>query len=252
MKNILITGMSGLIGGILRRHLEGVGEYRLRALNRSSVEGVDSFQGDIVDLDAIKPAFQDQDIVVHLAAYLGGKDWEGQLNGNIIGTYNVFEAARLAGVTRVVYASSGNTIRGFEDIAPYDAIAAGRFESVPEDFPKITHEQVRPADIYGAAKVFGEALARHFSEEYGMSMLGVRIGGVRPGNRPTLIRERSIYLSHGDVASVLTSCIDAPDDVKCDVFLATSDNKWSYRDLTHAKDVLGWSPKDSADDFYDD
>ena len=252
MKNVLITGMSGLIGGILRRHLEEKGDYKLRALNRSVVEGVDSFQGDISDLDAIRSAFEGQDVVVHLAAYLGGKDWEGQLNGNIIGTYNVFEAARLAGVARVVYASSGNTIRGFEDVAPYDAIAAGRFESVPDDFAKITHEQVRPADIYGAAKVFGEALARHFSDEYGMSMIGVRIGGVRPGNRPTVIRERSIYLSHDDVASVLTSCVDAADDLKCDVFLATSNNKWSYRDLTHPKDVLGWSPKDSSDDFYDD
>jgi len=252
MKNVLITGMSGLIGGILRRHLEEEGEYKLRALNRSVVEGVDSFQGDISDPDAIKPAFQGQDVVVHLAAYLGGKDWEGQLNGNIIGTYNVFEAARLAGVTRVVYASSGNTIRGFEDVPPYDAIAAGRFESVPADFAMITHEQMRPADIYGAAKVFGEALARHFSDEYGMSMIGVRIGGVRRDNHPQVIRERSIYLSHDDVASVLTSCIEAPDDLKCDVFLATSNNKWSYRDLTHARDLLGWSPKDSADDFYDD
>ena len=63
---------------------------------------------------------------------------------------------------------------------------------------------------------------------------------------------RSIYLSHGDVASILTSCIDAPDDLKYDVFLATSNNKWSYRDLTHPRDVLGWSPKDSSDDFYED
>ena len=71
MKNVLITGMSGLIGGILRRHLEEKGDYKLRALNRSVVEGVDSFQGDISDLDAIRSAFQDQDVVVHLAAYLG-------------------------------------------------------------------------------------------------------------------------------------------------------------------------------------
>ncbi len=51
---------------------------------------------------------------------------------------------------------------------------------------------------------------------------------------------------------MLQSRIDAPDDLKFDIFLATSNNKWSYRDLTHPRDVLGWSPKDSADDFYED
>ena len=69
--------------------------------------------------------------MVHLAAYLGSDDWEGQLAGNVIGTYNVFEAARLAGVQRVVFASSGNAVRGFEQVAPYEAIAAGRYDEVP-------------------------------------------------------------------------------------------------------------------------
>lgn len=118
MKKVLITGMSGLIGGLLRQHLEARGGYELSALNRRIIDGVRCFQADIADAEAIKPAFAGQDVVVHLAAYLGSDDWEGQLAGNVIGSYNVFEAARLAGVKRVVFASSGNAVRGFEQVAP--------------------------------------------------------------------------------------------------------------------------------------
>ena len=55
------------------------------------------------------------------------------------------------------------------------------------------------------------------------------------------------FLSHYDVASMLHACIDAPDDLKYDIFFAVSNNKWNYRDLEHPKHVLGWAPKDSAE-----
>ena len=252
MKRTLITGMSGLVGGALRRRLESVGGYELTALNRGLLEGVKCFRADIADFDAIKPAFANQDVVVHLAAYQGAKDWEGHLRGNIVGTYNVFEAARLAGVRRVIYASSGNVARGFESVPPYDAITSGKFDCVPEDFAKITHEQMRPVGIYGAAKIFGEGLARHYSDEYGMSMICVRIGSVNRSDVPEIPRERSTFISQADIATMLQSCIDAADDLKYDTFFATSTNMWGYRDISHAKEVLGWVPKDSADAFYDD
>ncbi|HIM92192.1 MAG TPA: NAD-dependent epimerase/dehydratase family protein, partial [Dehalococcoidia bacterium] len=67
---VLITGMSGLIGGLLKDHLQELGGYELTALNRSQVEGVRNHPADIADFDAIRPAFDGQDVVVHLAAYL--------------------------------------------------------------------------------------------------------------------------------------------------------------------------------------
>ncbi len=249
MKNILITGMSGLIGGILRRHLEGLGGYRLRALNRRPVEGVESVQADISDLEAIRPAFEGIDVVVHLAAYLGGGDFEGHLSGNLAGAYNVYEASRLAGVKRVVFASSGAAATGFERIAPYDAISEGRYDQVPEDFAKITHDTTWPNGIYGAAKVWGEALGRHFADAYDMSVLCVRIGRVNEENRPTNAGEFSRYLSHRDIAQILQRCIDAPDDLDYDVFFATSNNRWGYRDIEHPRKVLGYEPQDSAEAF---
>ncbi|MDP7103419.1 MAG: NAD(P)-dependent oxidoreductase [SAR202 cluster bacterium] len=246
-KRVLITGMSGLIGGLLKDRLQLVGGYELTALNRSHVDGVANVRADVADLEAIKPAFVSQDVVVHLAAYISGLDWEGHHEGNLIGTYNVYEAARLAGVRRVVFASSGAAIHGFEKVPPYSDICAGRYDRVPVGFPLMTHEQVRPAGLYGASKVWGEALGRHYADEYGMSFINVRIGAVRKEDRPTTVRENSVYLSHRDTVDMLLKCIEAPDSVRYDTFYAVSNNRWNYRDLSHTKEVLGWSPRDSAE-----
>ena len=248
MKNVLITGMSGLIGGLLRRRLEEVGGYRLRALNRRPVEGVECVQADIADFDAIRPAFDGIEVVVHLSANVEVNDWEGQLSGNLIGLYNVYEAARLAGVRRVVFASSG-VMRGYEKVPPYDAVVSGRYGEVPEDFPKIGNDVIWTDSIYGAAKVWGEALGRHYSDAYGMSIICVRLGSVNREDRPRQAREYSIYLSHRDAADFFHKCIEAPDDLKYDIVYATSNNKWGYRDLDHSREVLGYNPQDTAESF---
>ena len=249
MKKILVTGMSGMIGGLLRERLQGLGKYELTALNRRPVEGVNTLQADVSDLDAIRPAFEGVDVVVHLAAYLSDATWDGILAVNIVGTYNVYEAARLAGVKRVVFASSGATITRWEVVPPYDALIAGRYEDLPERWPMITHESVRPEDLYGASKVWGESLGRHFADEYGMSIICVRIGRVPESGRPSDPRDYSVFLSHRDVVQVLEKSIEAPDDVRYDIVLATSKNKWGYRDLEHARQVVGYVPQDSAEDF---
>ena len=248
MRKVLITGMSGLIGGILRDHLENVGGYELSALNRRKVEGLECHQADISNLEAIRPAFKDKEVVVHLAASLENR-WDQQLSNNITGVYNVYQAAVDAGVQRVVFASSGSTIRGFDLVHPYSAIAEGRYEDVTGEFTKISHEVFRPNSIYGAAKVWGEALGRYFADAYGLSVLCVRIGSVNRENRPSTPREVSAYLSHRDIASILQRCIDAPADMTYDVFFALSDNRWGVRDLEHSQKVLGWVPHDSGDEF---
>jgi nucleoside-diphosphate-sugar epimerase len=248
MKKVLITGMSGLIGGLLRSRLEQAGGYELTALNRRPVEGVRTVQADISDLDAIKPAFEGQDAVVHLAAELS-ENWAALLATSVVGTYNVYEAARLSGVNRVVFASSGATIRGWGSVAPYEAIQAGRYKDVPDQWPMITHEtMVRPRGLYGASKVWGEALGRHFSDTYGMSVLCVRIGAVPADNRAGDPTAAANFLSHADVAGIMQACIEARPMLQYDVFFATSRNRWGYRDLEHPRRVLGWESQDSAED----
>jgi nucleoside-diphosphate-sugar epimerase len=239
--------MTGLIGGAVRRRLQA--KYELRALNRRPLPGVDCHEGDISRLESIREAFLGVDAVVHLAAVAtSDAPWEEVLAHNVIGTYNVFEASRRAGVRRVVFASSGATVSGVERVAPYAALVAGRYDEVSR-WPMLTHESPdRPMSLYGCSKVWGEALARHYADTHGLSMLCVRIGSVNAEDRPTSPREFSVWCSQRDVAQIVERCIAAPDSLRFDVFFAVSDNRWSYRDIGHARAVLGFAPEDRAED----
>ena len=244
---VLITGMSGLIGSAVRKRLEG--KYALRALNRGPVAGVECVRADITDLSAIEPAFAGVDVVVHLAAKVHrDAPWDGVLAHNIIGTYNVFEAARRAGVKRLIYASSGAAIGNYEREAPYSAVVAGRYEGA-SPWPRLTHESpARPAGLYGCSKVWGEALGRHYADDHGMSVICLRIGAVNREDRPLSPRQFSVWCSQRDVAQMVERCIEAPESVRFDIFYAVSDNKWSYRDVAHAREVVGYRPQDRAED----
>ncbi len=243
---VLVTGMSGLIGRALRKQVDG--RYDLRALNRSAVEGLPCHQADIADLEAIKPAFAGVETVVHLAAQVGNPAWEAVLRHNITGTYNVFEAAREAGVKRVVFASSGAAISGIEADKPYSDLVAGRYEGLTS-WPLLTHlSPLRPSGLYGASKVWGEALGRHYTDAHGLSVICVRIGRVHAEDRPRSAREFSVWCSQRDIARFLESCVDAPEAVRFEIFFCTSRNKWGYRDLEHPRAVLGWEPVNAAED----
>ena len=243
---VLVTGLSGLIGRALRKQVDG--RYDLRALNRSAVEGLPCHQADIADLGAIKPAFAGVETVVHLAAQVGNPAWEAVLRHNITGTYNVFEAAREAGVKRVVFASSGAAVSGIEADKPYSDLVAGRYEGL-QSWPMLTHlSPLRPSGLYGASKIWGEALGRSYADAHGMSVICVRIGRVHAQDRPLSAREFAVWCSQRDIARFLESCVEAPDAVRFEIFFCTSRNKWGYRDLEHPRTVLGWEPVDAAED----
>jgi nucleoside-diphosphate-sugar epimerase len=242
---VLVTGLSGLIGRALRKQVDG--RYDLRALNRSAVEGLPCHQADIANLAAIKPAFAGVETVVHLAAQVGNPAWEAVLRHNITGTYNVFEAAREAGVKRVVFASSGAAVSGIESDKPYSDLVAGRYEGL-QSWPILTHlSPLRPSGLYGASKIWGEALGRDYADAHGLSVICVRIGRVHAEDRPRSAREFSVWCSQRDIARFLESCVDAPEAVRFEIFFCTSRNKWGYRDLEHPRVVLGWEPVDAAE-----
>jgi nucleoside-diphosphate-sugar epimerase len=246
-RRVLVTGLSGLIGGAVRGEIEG--KYALRALNRRPVPGVETHQADLGDLDAITPAFAGVHTVVHLAAAAGDNNAPADvLRANVLGAYHVFEASRLAGVSRVIFASSGATVSGWEREPPISHIVAGRYDQVGAWAP-LTHEApVRPSGLYGASKVWGEALGRHYADAYALSVICLRIGRVRAEDRPTNAREMSVWCSQRDIARMVAACIEAPDRVRFDVFYVVSNNRWSYRDVEHARTVLGWTPLDRAED----
>ena len=248
-RSVLVTGMSGLIGGAVRRQLEG--SVELRALNRRAVPGIHTLQADIGDLEAIAPAFEGIDTVVHLAAAIERNPPIDVLaRANLVGVYNVFEAARRAGVRRIIYASSGATISGWENDEPYKAIVEGRYEDVPDSWPLITHEwPVNPSGLYGSSKVWGEALARQFVEESALSILCLRIGMVRPEDKPLAARDYAVWCSQRDIAHMVQLCIDAPNALDYAILFVTSNNKWGYRDIEHSRLAVGYVPQDSAEDY---
>jgi uronate dehydrogenase len=246
-RRLLVTGLSGLIGGALRKHLHG--DDALRGLNRRPVAGVECHLADLGDLDAIQPAFADVDTVVHLAAAAGDSHAPAEImRSNVTGTYHVFEAARRAGVRRVVFASSGATVSGWEREPPFSHIVAGRYDEVGSWSP-LTHESPpRPSGLYGASKVWGEALARHYADAHGLSAICLRIGRVREEDRPMSPREFSVWCSQRDIARMIVACIEAPPSLRFDIFYVVSANRWSYRDVEHPRAVLGWIPVDRAED----
>ena len=246
-RHVLVTGLSGLIGSALRKHIGDT--YTLRALNRRAVPGVDCHPADLGDLAAIRPAFTGIDTVVHLGAAAGDNNAPADvMRSNVVGAYNVFEAARLAGVARVIFASSGATVSGWEREPPLQQIVAGDYGQLGAWTP-LTHESpTRPSGLYGASKVWGEALGRHYADAYGMSVICLRIGRVKEEDRPSGPRDLSVWCSQRDIARMIVACIEAPASVRFDVFFVVSNNRWNYRDLEHPRQVLGWTPLDRADD----
>ena len=247
-RSVLVTGMSGLIGRALRSLLEA--RFDLRALNRGPVEGVPCHRADIGDLEAIAPAFEGVDTVVHLAADATSPNppWDSILHNNVTGTYNVYEAARRAKVKRVIFASSGATISGMEKDKPYSDLVAGRYEGLTS-WPMLTHlSPVRPAALYGVSKVWGEALGRQFADTHGLSIICVRIGRVNAEDRPMSPRDFSVWCSQRDIVRLIERCVETPEALRYDIFFGTSRNKWGYRDLEHPRAVLGWEPVDAAED----
>lgn len=247
-KRILVTGASGRVGQVA---LSSLGDrYDLSALNRGHVPDVPFTQADIADLDAIIPAFEGIDAVLHLAASTMAGNWESLLATNIVGVRNVYEAARIQGVKRVVNVSSGATILGYGLDSPYREVLVGEYEKLPEQWPLVNETwPIRPDSVYGASKAWGEALGRYYSDYHDLSVICVRLGAFLPDDTPDNPRSVAGYTSWEDAMRMFRLCIDAPEDLRFDLFELVSDNRYRWRDNAHAKEVLGYSSTRNSDEF---
>ena len=252
---VLVTGSGGLIGAMLIRSLgEKFGFSGLTRTRRNDMPDGPTVIADVSDFDAVRPAFDGVQAVVHMAANPSGDaPWESVLRDNLAGTRNAYEAARQAGVRRFVYASSNHAVGLFENDEPYRRIVRGDYAGLePEAVPKIDHTvQPRPDSYYGVSKVFGEAVGRYYAEESGMEVACLRIGTVNRHNDPThSVRHMATWLSHRDLAQMVDRCLTV-EGLKFDVFYGVSDNKWRFWDISHAEAVLGYRPQDDAERYRD-
>jgi nucleoside-diphosphate-sugar epimerase len=232
-------------------------KYDVVGLARSEGEYTDILV-DTSDLDALTDAFKGADAVVHLAGSAAvDSSWDDVLQNNIIGLRNVFEAARLAGVKRVVFASSNHAVGTFET-----ANAPHIWEI--DDPRQIDHtSEIMPDSYYGVSKAYGEAMARYYVDHHGLQAVCLRIGGATgtespnapenlwkperdeaPGIRTERARWRAVWLSNDDCVHLIERSIDA--NVAWALVYGISDNPRKLWDIEHAREVLGYNPKDSA------
>ncbi len=228
--------------------------------------------GNVADYDAVRRAVEGQEVVVHMGANGGPVDaslspeqaqWQRILNSNLVGAYNVFEASRQAGARRVIFASTGQVTWNYEQEGALRQAVAGAYPGQPGGYLKVDHTwPVRPSGLYAASKVWGEALGRYYSDVHGMSVLCIRFSAVNRPDTPRhqtsninaadvdapLERSFSLWTSQRDAAQMVRLCVDAPASLKFDIFYSGSDNRWAVRDIEHARQVLGYSPEDRAED----
>lgn len=248
---VLVTGASGLIGQLVINRLGD--RYAFSGLGRRPLEGIAHTQASITDRDAVRAACAGMDMILHLAAETQDyDDWDKVVETTMGGTLNVFRAAQEAGVKRVVFASAGSTMLGyqFDPASIYAQLADNKLQRMPPNARMILHtDPARPADFYSVGKLFGEHLGRLFSDKYGMSVLVIRVGAVLPDDKPTIVRELPGYLSHRDLVSIIDKTLSAPMSLRYDIFHAVSNNARRWRDIDHSRQVLGWEPLDCSDVF---
>jgi len=229
MKNVLITGAAGDVGTYLRQELAQ--KYKLRLSDKRPLKptkGEKFMKADISKMaDALKIT-KGVDAVVHLGGYSVEGPWEAIHKANIVGCYNVFEAARKNKVKRILFATSNHAVGFYRRDQTIDHRV----------YPK-------PDSRYGVSKVFGEALGSLYADKYGMEVFLMRIGNVN--RRPIDKRRLSIWISPRDLAQLVSIGIDHP-DIRFEIVYGVSGNRRSWYDNSNAA-RLGYKPQDDAEAY---
>ncbi|MBS9404372.1 NAD(P)-dependent oxidoreductase [Halomonas sp. TRM85114] len=229
LNRILVTGAAGGLGQALRPHLPRLAR-RIRLSDVADLgEAADHEElvhADLADTEAVSGLVADCDGVIHLGGMSVETPWESILQANIIGTYNLYEAARQLGKPRVVFASSNHTIGFYPRTTRIDT--------------EVPH---RPDSLYGVSKCFGEDLASLYFHKFGIETLSVRIGSCFP--KPADARMMATWMSVEDFVSLLERAFVAP-KLGNTVVYGASDNQETWWDNSRVA-FLGWVPKDSSE-----
>ena len=231
MKRLLITGAAGQLGRVMRERLAPLADtIRLADLAPLGTPGLNEecVSCDLADAAAVHDMVAGCDGIVHLGGISVERPFDQILNGNILGMYNLYEAARAHGQPRIIFASSNHTI--------------GYYPQTERLGPTAPY---RPDGLYGVSKCFGESLARMYFEKFGQETALVRIGSCTP--EPTNYRMLSSWFSHDDFTSLIEAVFRAP-VLGCPVVWGASANDASWWDNSHLG-WLGWKPRDNAETY---
>ncbi len=230
-KRLLLTGAAGGLGRVLRPRLKACCDV-LRVSDIADLgvaaPGEELQPVPLQDKAGVLSLLAGVDAVVHLGGVSTEHAFEDILPANIVGTYHVYEGARIHGVKRIVFASS-NHVTGFhkqsQTISPRDP--------------------VRPDGYYGLSKAFGENLAQFYWDRHGIETVSLRIGSSFP--EPVDRRMLATWLSYDDLERLVIAALSAP-VVEHSVIFGMSDNPLSWWDNTPARHI-GYRPQDSSAPF---
>jgi uronate dehydrogenase len=231
MPKILMTGASGGIGTRLRELLPPIyPDLVLSDLTPpQGLKSSENFkQADLADLAAVEAICEGVDGIVHFGGFSVEGPWDTILQANIIGCYNLFEAARKKGVKRIVFASSNHAV-GF----------------YPRHTKIGTEVTARPDSRYGVSKVFGEAVGALYADKHGLSVTCLRIGNF--GDAPLDLRRLSIWLKPEDLVQLCRIGLEHP-DIRFEVLYGASYNERAWWDNSRAYE-LGYRPTGKGEDF---
>ena len=231
MQTILMTKTAGGVATFLRRELK---EYSLRLTDIKFVEKLNANEEfracDLTDLNALIKLAAGCDGIIHLGGIADERSWDEIFHANIIGCRNVYEAARIQNVKRVIFASSNHAV-GFyrrDNIIGANVIT-------------------KPDTRYGVSKAFGESLGSLYADKYGVEGLSIRIGNV--DQRPADVRRLAIWISPRDLAQLVRIGLEHP-DLHFEIVYGMSDNKRAWWDNSNAE-RFGYQPQDESEDWAD-
>ena len=234
LKKIVLTGAAGRLGGYLRKPLAAKCEVLISTdiapLTDPLIKGESFVQADLADYAKMAEIIKGADMVVHFGGHPDEKPFEDILHANIIGCYNIWQAAHEAGVRRIVYASSIHAV-GLH--------------------PKTTainiHTPHRPDSYYGLAKCFAEDMAKLYWDKKGLEAVCLRILSCA---NVTNSRALGSWLSYDDLIHLVERAVDTP-TTGFAVIYGVSNNDRSPVDNSGAS-FLGYRPRDNAEQFAED
>jgi uronate dehydrogenase len=233
LKRIVLTGAAGRLASYLREPLTKMADELVSSDLTDDIgklhPGESYVQADLSDYDAVHKALEGADMVVHFGGIPDEAPFNDILQSNIIGCYNVWEAAHKHGARRVVYASSNHAIGMYH-----------KNDCIDADVPH------RPDTYYGLAKCFAEDLARMYWEKRGIEAVCLRIFSCAQVSNT---RSLGTWLSYDDLVHLVERSVDTP-VTEFTIAYGLSNNDRIMVDNRKAS-FLGYRPRDNAEQYAD-